>query len=75
MLHNQMKEIAEIPVLLDSGAGGIFIDQNHAQKMNYELMEMEKTVKAYNITRTENKRGIIRYYVHNLEIFTKWKNF
>ena len=29
MLHNQTKEIAEIPALLDSGAGGIFIDQNY----------------------------------------------
>ena len=30
MLYNQMKETVEIPALLDSGAGGIFIDQNHA---------------------------------------------
>ena len=52
MIHNQMKEITEIPALLDSGAGGIFINQNHAQKMNYKLMEMEKPVKAYNINGT-----------------------
>ena len=30
MLHNQTKEIIEIPAILDSGAGGIFIDQNYA---------------------------------------------
>ena len=28
--NNQKKETAETPTLLDSGAGGIFIDQNHA---------------------------------------------
>ena len=46
MLHNQTKETAEIHALLDSGARGIFIDQNHAWKMNYELTEMKKPVKA-----------------------------
>ena len=63
MQHNQMKETTEISVLLDSGAGGIFIDQNHAQKMNYELTEMEKPVKAYNVDGSENKKGTIKYYI------------
>ena len=63
MLHNWTKETAEIPALLDSGAGGIFIDQNYAQKMNYKLMEMEKPVKAYNVDGTENKKGIIKYHI------------
>ena len=63
MLHNCMKETTETSALLDSGAGGIFIDKNHAQKMNYKLTEMEKLVKAYNINGTENKKGTIRHYI------------
>ena len=69
-----MKEIAEIPALLDSGAGGIFINQNYAWKMNYKLTEMEKPVKAYNVDGTENKKGTIKYFA-SLEFSLKEKNF
>ena len=74
MTQNQTKEIAEIPALLDSGAGGTFIDQNYTRKMNYELMKMEKPVKAYNVNRTENKKGTIKYFV-SLEFSLKGKDF
>ena len=74
MTQNQTKEIAEIPALLDSGAGGTFINQNYTWKMNYELTEMEKPVKAYNIDRMENKKGTIKYFVF-FEFSLKEKNF
>ena len=77
MLHNQTKETAEIPALLDSGARGIFINQNHVQKMNYKLTEMKKPVKAYNVNGTENKKETIKYYISlkfslNGRAFKEW---
>ena len=72
--NNQRKETAETPALLDSGAGGIFIDQNHAWKMKYQLTELKTLVKAYNVDGTENKRGTIQSYV-NLEFSLNGKNF
>jgi hypothetical protein len=39
-----------VETLIDSGAGGLFIDQNYTKK-NY----LDKPVKAYNVDGTENK--------------------
>ena len=72
--NNQKKETTETPALLDSGARGIFIDQNHTQKMEYKLMELETPVKAYNIDGTKNKRRTIKSYV-NLKFSLNGKNF
>ena len=55
------KEIVEIPALVDSGAGGKFIDQNFAKK--FKIHKLNEPFKAYNVNRTENKRGTIKYYV------------
>ena len=41
--------------------------------MEYKLMELETPVKAYNIDRTENKRGTIKSYV-NLEFSLNGKH-
>jgi hypothetical protein len=54
-----------IKILIDSGAGGMFIDQKFAKKI--EMNYLNKPVKAYNVDRTENKRGTISSYV-NLEL-------
>jgi Reverse transcriptase (RNA-dependent DNA polymerase) len=53
-----------IETLIDSGAGGLFIDQNFAK--NFDINYLDELVKAYNVDRTENKRGTINAYV-NLE--------
>jgi hypothetical protein len=47
-----------VETLIDSGAGGLFIDQNYAK--NY----LDEPVKAYNVDGTENKRGTINAYVN-----------
>ena len=55
--------------LIDSGAGGKFIDQNYAKRMEFKTHKLEKPLQAYNVDGTENKRGMIKYYVNlNLEI-------
>jgi Retroviral aspartyl protease len=53
-----------IKTLIDSGAGGLFIDQNFAK--NLEINYLNESVKAHNMDRMENKRGTINAYI-NLE--------
>jgi hypothetical protein len=53
-----------VETLINSGAGGMFIDQNFAK--NFKINYLDKPVKAYNMDGTENKRGTISSYV-NLE--------
>ena len=72
--HNQNNTIIETPALIDSGAGGTFIDQNYVRKVRYKLMELQTLVKAYNMDRTENKKGTIKNYV-NLQFSINGKEF
>jgi len=51
------KENVDTPGLLDSGAGGKFIDQNYARKSGFKIQRLEQPLKAFNIDGTENKRG------------------
>ena len=55
--------------LIDSGAGGKFINQNYAKRMGYKTHKLEKPLQSYNMDGTENKWGMIKHYVNlNLEI-------
>jgi hypothetical protein len=51
-----------VKTLIDSSAGGLFIDQNFAK--NFKINYLDKRVKAYNVDRTENKQGMINAYVN-----------
>jgi hypothetical protein len=50
-----------VETLINSGAGGMFIDQNFTK--DFEINYLNKPVKAYNMDRTENKQGIISSYM------------
>ena len=55
--------------LTDSGAGEKFIDQNYARLIGFETHTLKMPIQAYNVDRTENKRGTIKFYVNlDLEI-------
>jgi predicted aspartyl protease len=45
--------------LVDSGAGGIFMDQNYARKHGFNLTKLEYPITAQNVDGTENKQGTI----------------
>ena len=47
------EETVEIPALIDSGAGGKFIDQNFAKQ--FKINKLDKRLKAYNVDGMENK--------------------
>ena len=72
--HNRNDKIVETPALIDSGAGGTFINQNHARKIGYKLTELETPVKAYNVDGMENKKGMIKNYV-DLQFSLNGKEF
>ena len=63
------KETVETLGLIDSGAGGKFIDQNYVKKLGLETHALETPIRAYNVDGTENKWGTIKSYVNlDLEI-------
>ena len=63
------KKIVETLGLINSGAGGKFIDQNFVRKARIKTQKLENPMKARNVDRTENKRGTIRQFVDlDLEI-------
>ena len=57
------KKNVETIALIDSGAGGKFIDQNFAKKEQLETKDLEKPLVVYNVDGTLNKTGTIRKYV------------
>ena len=60
----------ETYALLDSGAGGKFIDQNYAKTLNLPLKTLDKLIPAINVDGTLNKKGTIKHYVNlELEVF------
>jgi len=69
------KENADTPGLLDSGAGGKFIDQNYTRKSGFKIQQLEQPLKAFNVDGTENKRRTIKIFVDlDLIIFGKRRN-
>ena len=68
------RETVETDSLLDSGAGGIFIDQIYARKLHLDIKMLDIPIKARNVDGTENKRGTIKSYV-NLQFKIGDKDF
>ena len=55
--------------LLDTGAGGKFIDQNFVLRNNLRTRKLGKPITVYNMDGTENKTGTITWFVEvNLQI-------
>src|ERR1700678_3061182 len=62
-IRDQSGKTVETPALVDSGAGGKFIDQNFARNSKMDVYNLEKPMKALNVDGTENKPGTIKQYV------------
>ena len=58
------KKNVETLALIDSGAGGKFIDQNFVRKEKLEMKDLENPLVVYNVDGTLNKMGTIRKYVN-----------
>jgi hypothetical protein len=59
----EKNEPIETQPLVNSGTGGIFMDQNYAWKHGFNLTKLEYLITAQNVDGTENKQGTIRYYM------------
>ena len=53
--------------LIDSGAGGKFINQNYVRNAGFEIQTLERPIITWNIDGTKNKKGKITPFV-NLEL-------
>jgi predicted aspartyl protease len=55
----EKNELIKTQPLVDSGAGGIFMDQNYARKHGFNLTKLEYPITAQNVDETKNKQGTI----------------
>ena len=63
------KKTIDTKALLDTGAGGKFIDQNFVLAHSIKTQKLEKPITVYNVDGTKNKTGTITRYVDlNLRI-------
>ena len=60
---NAKKRLVDTESLIDSGAGGIFIDQNFTRQIGLKTIAMDKPILARNVDGTINKKGTIKNYV------------
>ena len=60
--QGKKKKIVE-KSLIDSGAGGKFIDQNFAKAQGFELTPLSEPIRVFNVDGTLNKKGTIKHYV------------
>lgn len=58
--EKSVKNVDKIHALVDTGAGGKFIDQGFAQRKGYLLKTLDKPLAVYNVDGTPNKKGTIR---------------
>jgi hypothetical protein len=56
------KKIVETTTLLDTGAGGKFIDQNFVRNQKIKTKELKYPIEVFNVDGTPNKRGTIMKY-------------
>jgi hypothetical protein len=56
------KKIVEATTLLDTGAGGKFIDQNFIRNQKIETKELKYPIEVFNVDGTPNKWGTIMKY-------------
>jgi len=63
MISCAEKETVETLGLIDSGAGGKFIDQNYAKNSGFTIQKLDEPLTARNVDGTKNKQGTITSFV------------
>ena len=56
------KKIIETKALIDSGAQGIFMDEQFAKKHKLPLLRLENEIQVSNVDNTPNRNGPIRHF-------------
>ena len=60
--ENMDQKTVETKALLDTGAGGKFIDQNFIRNQKIKTKNLEHPIEVFNVDGTPNKRGTITKY-------------
>jgi hypothetical protein len=68
----EKNELIKIQPLVNSGAGGTFMDQNYAWKHRFNLIKLKYPITAQNVDGTKNKQETIRYYM-DLDLYVNGK--
>ena len=75
IVNCEKNKTVETLALIDSGAGGKFIDKNYTKESGFSLENLEEPLMARNVDRTENKRGKFTKYVNlSVTIHRRTKN-
>jgi len=61
-----------VKALLDSGATGMFMDKEMAEKHGFRITKLERLLKVRNVDKTENSRGNI---MHQVKVNVFYKNY
>ena len=64
LIRKSESKSVETLVLIDSGAGGKFINLKYAEQLGLLIQPLRKPITARNIDRTLNKSGMITSYVN-----------
>ena len=59
-MSDSIVESVETLGLIDSGAGGKFIDQNFTKESGFKTLKLEEPLRVLNVDGTENKRNYYR---------------
>jgi gag-polyprotein putative aspartyl protease len=62
MAGSDRRKVIKTEALLDSGAGGTFMNQDFAEKNGLELLPLEQPILAKNVDGTPNKKGTISHF-------------
>jgi aspartyl protease len=63
LINKNESEIVKVLGLLDSGAGGEFIDRNYARNQGFKIKKLDQLLLARNVDGTKNKQGTTTTYV------------
>jgi Retroviral aspartyl protease len=66
------KKIIETTTLLDTGAGGKFIDQNFVQNQKIETKKLKYPIEVFNVDGTPNTRNY--HEIHPAGLDDQWTN-
>lgn len=68
-------QVVETKALIDSGAGGLFIDEKYAKHISAPMQPLLAPIPVFNVDGTPNKNGVINRYIQiTVEIANRSRN-
>jgi hypothetical protein len=55
--------VVETRALIDSGAGGLFIDEDFTKSLHAPMQSLSRSIPVFNVDRAPNKSGVIKKFV------------